>query len=87
MLIAVSIVLSILFWRLYLWGEWGDKIVMFWVGVPSGVIAGILYLIIKKYLLATKPKALQVLSFLLLIVLVNFLYYKAGDIWFLISKG
>jgi len=79
--IASSVFLSIIFWYLYFGGEWGDKIVMFWVGVPSGIIAGVLFLILNKYMLSRKLLAVRAVTFLLLIVLLNFLFFKGGDLW------
>lgn len=84
-IVVTSICLSMLLWYTYFAGEWGDKIVMFWVGFPSGIISGILFLILNKYVLSKKLIAIQVITFLALIGLVNVLYYNAGDIWYFIS--
>lgn len=84
-IIVASVFLSVLFWNVYFGGEWGDKIVMFWVGVPSGIISGVLFLIINKYRLSAKSIVTQAVTFLVLIALVNFLFYKGGDIWYYIT--
>lgn len=87
--IAGSVSLSVLFWYVYLNQEWGNQIVMFWNGVPSGLISGILFLLINKYILLRKPRknllVIQIIVFILLLVTTMFLIDKGGDILFYIS--
>lgn len=80
-IIVSSVFLSIFFWNLYFGGEWGDKIVMFWVGVPSGILAGVIFLFLNKYMLSRKMIATQVTTFVGLLILLNFLFYKGSDLW------
>ena len=80
-IVVASVFLSILFWYLYYGGKWGDQIVMFWVGVPSGILSGVLFLISKKYLLPGKSITVQSIVFVFLIVILNFIFFKGDDLW------
>lgn len=82
-IIIACIFLSVLFWYLYYGGKWGEEIVMFWAGIPSGVISGTLFLVINKFFISKRTGNLivaQVFALLSLLIIVNFLFHKGGDI-------
>lgn len=84
-IILAGVFLSILFWYVFLGGEWGDTIVISWVGVPSGLISGVLFLIINKYILSKSNKnsmPAKGLLFVVLLAITNFIFYKGGDLFY-----
>lgn len=89
--IAGGVFLSMLFWYAYLGDEWGAGIVIFWNGVPAGLISGVLFLIINKYILLKKSRksllAIQTAIFVLLLAITNALICKGGDLLFYISRN
>lgn len=90
-IIAGGVCLSMLFWYAYLGEEWGAGIVIFWNGVPAGLISGVLFLIINKYILLRKPRkgllAIQGAIFVLLLATTSALIHRGGDILFYISRN
>ncbi|AWG26040.1 hypothetical protein [Flavobacterium kingsejongi] len=83
-IILAGVLISMLFWYVYENGEWGDSIIIFWVGVPAGILGSILFLIVNHYFLCGKNNktaiGIQVLWGLLILAAVNALYYNFGDL-------
>ncbi|NDV59670.1 hypothetical protein [Bacteroides sp. 519] len=81
------ILISMLF--IYLWeGDgWGRGIVVFWLGLPSGVISGTLFLIINHFFFRKKSKSKiqyikQVATLIVIYVIVVLIMKWGGDILF-----
>ncbi|NDV66686.1 hypothetical protein [Bacteroides sp. 224] len=83
--------MSMLF--VYLWEDdgWGRGIVVFWLGLPSGAISGILFLIINHFFLRKKSKSkmryVKQVGTLIVIYLIVVLIMKwGGDVLFYLQQ-
>ena len=89
--ILLSVIIGTICWYIYTAGDWWRKLMIMWLGVPSGIVAALAFFVLRYYLFFRK-KALpvdrrkkrilllkQVVLYFVLLLIVSILFLKGGD--------
>jgi cation transport ATPase len=89
--ILLSAIVSITCWYIYTAGDWWKKLMIMWLGVPSGIVAALVFFVLRYYLFF-RNKALpvgrrkknilllkQVVVYFVVLLIVSILFLKGGD--------
>jgi len=81
MIILLSILISVAAVYVYESDNWQRELMATRIGIPAGIISGVLFLILNRYALASRDSKvrifLQVLSFLLIVAITTAVMMKA----------
>jgi len=89
--LLASIMVSMFCWALFERGGWGASIAVVWGGIPSGLTAGILFLMGNYYLQLNEKKTYkyikQLLFYFIILLIVSILFRYGGDWYFKIFES
>lgn len=70
--------------------EWFSVLVAFWAGIPSGIISGLIFILVNFALIRDENRYnlffKRLISYLLILGIVSILFHKGGDWMFEISE-
>jgi hypothetical protein len=89
--ILLSAIVSITCWYIYTAGDWWKKLMIMWLGVPSGIVAALVFFVLRYYMFfhnralpvdRRKKKILllkQVVLYFVVLLIVSILFLNGGD--------
>jgi len=89
--ILLSVIVSTICWYIYTAGDWWRKLMIMWLGVPSGIVAALVFFVLRYFMFfrnrvlpvdRRKKRILllkQVLLYFVVLLIVSILFLKGGD--------
>lgn len=88
--VLISIIISICGWFIFFINDSWVGVIAIWMGVPTGIIAALLFLIFNFYCLSAENKYTlflkRLLSYTIILGTVSLLFAKGGDWFFKLSQ-
>lgn len=89
--IIVSALVSAACWALFLDGNWLQKFIVVWLGIPSGILTALVFFVLRYYIFCrnkTLPSErgkkirtylLQTVLYFVLLLIISVLFYTGGE--------